>query len=39
MLENTGEHMSKINNWDVSDKFWSKVEPLIPTLEVRNAEK
>lgn len=39
MLENTGERMSKINSCDVSDKFWSKVEPLIPALEVRNTEK
>lgn len=31
--------MSKIYSWDVSDKFWSRVEPLIPVLEIRNTEK
>jgi len=25
--------MAKIQSWEVSDKFWEKVEPLIPPSE------
>jgi len=28
-----GEVMSKIKSWEVSDSFWSVVEPLIPPPE------
>jgi transposase len=30
--------MAKIKSWDVSDEFWSRVEPFIPTRE-RESEK
>ena len=27
------ENMARIQSWEVSDAFWGKVEPLIPTPE------
>lgn len=30
--------MSKIKSWEVSDSFWERVEPLIPSRETRNSE-
>jgi len=33
-----GDHMAKIQSWEVSDAFWKKVEPLIPQ-PTRNPDK
>lgn len=31
--------MSKIRSWEVSDALWERVQPLIPVLPKRKAEK